>query len=242
MAATTPDLRHDRRTGTIDRRMNTVTSARPLNTEGIRVSWGGIWGGVLTAVGLVLLLAALGMAVGVTATDPTQADGSTLGMAAGVWAGVSLLVALFVGGMVSTRIGAIFDGTTGFWEGALVWIVTLLAVVYLATTGLSSLMGGAMRVMGAASQTAATAMQGTPAANDAANRAANVNPSGMVDDLKARIANAQSSGALEQKAAEVKPAATKAAWATFAGLVLTLLAAVLGAMAGRRRHPFLDRR
>ena len=30
-----------------------------------------------------------------------------------IWAGVSLLVALFVGGLVSTRIGATFDGSTG---------------------------------------------------------------------------------------------------------------------------------
>jgi len=242
MAATTQDLRRERRSGAFDRRANPLTFARPLNTEGIRVSWGGIWGGVLTAVGLLLLLAALGMAVGITATDPAQADGTKIGMAAGTWAGVSLLVSLFVGGMVSTRIGAIFDGATGFWEGALVWVVTLLAVVYLATTGLSSLMGGAMRAMGAASQTVAAAMQGTPAANDAASQAASANPSAMVDRLKSELSNAQANGTIEQKAADAKPAATKAAWGTFAALVLTLIASVLGAVAGRRRHPLLERR
>jgi hypothetical protein len=46
---------------------------------------------------------------------------------------------------------------------------------------------------------------------------------------------AKSSGALEQKAEEVKPQATKAAWITFGALVLSLLAAVLGAMSGRRK-------
>jgi hypothetical protein len=163
-------------------------------------------------------------------------------MAAGIWAGVSLLISLFVGGMVSTRIGAIFDGATGFWEGALVWVVTLLSVVYLATTGLSSLMGGAMHVMGAASQTVATAMQGTPAASNAANQAANTSPSAVVDNLKSKISEAHANGTIEQKAADAKPAATKAAWGTFAALVLTLLASVLGAVAGRRRHPLLERR
>jgi hypothetical protein len=235
MAAITPDLQHDRRTGLERRSHLERAAARPTLTDGVRVSWGGIWGGVLAAVGMLLLLAALGMAVGITATDPTQADGSKLGIAAGVWAGVSLLVALFVGGMVATRIGAIHDGATGFWEGALVWIVTLLSVVYLATTGLSSLMGGAVKVVGAASQSAATMMQGTPAANSASSTASN--PSAMVDDVRTRLSNAQSSGAIEQKAADAKPAATKAAWATFGALILTLLAAVLGAMAGRRRHP-----
>ncbi len=243
MAATTPDLRYDRRTGTIDRRHgNHVAFAAPLSTDGLRVSWGGIWGGVLAAVGLLLLLAALGMAVGITATDPQATDGATVGKAAAAWAGVSLLIALFMGGMVSTRIGAIFDGATGFWEGALVWVVTLLLMAYLATTSLGALMGGALQVMGGATQAAATAMQGTPQAANAANAAQNSHPSGVIDQLKSKIDNAQATGTVQQKAAEVKPAATKASWAAFGALVLSLLAAIFGARVGRRRHPLLERR
>lgn len=238
MAATTTDLRRDRRTG-YDRRRAAAALIRPFTLEGMRVSWGGVWGGVLTAVGLLLLLAALGMAIGISATDPAQADGAKIGMAAGLWAGVSLLVALFVGGLVSTRIGAIFDGATGFWEGALVWIVTLLLMAYLATTSLASLTGGALRVMGGAAQAAATAAQGTPQANDAIASASNARPSSVIGELKSRIDNATANGTIQQKAAEVKPAASKAAWATFGALVLSLLAAVLGALAGRRRHPVL---
>jgi hypothetical protein len=45
---------------------------------------------------------------------------------------------------------------------------------------------------------------------------------------------AKSSGALEQKAEEMKPGATRAAWITFGALLLSLVAAVLGAMSGRR--------
>jgi hypothetical protein len=41
---------------------------------------------------------------------------------------------------------------------------------------------------------------------------------------------ATSSGALQEKAEQLQPQATRAAWA----LLLSLLAAVLGAMAGRR--------
>ena len=43
---------------------------------------------------------------------------------AGIWAGLSLLISLFIGGMAATRIGAVFDRTTGFLEGALVRIVS----------------------------------------------------------------------------------------------------------------------
>jgi len=195
-----------------------------------------VWGGVLSAVGLLLLLAALGMAVGITATDPQAADGAKIGIAAAAWAGISLLVALFVGGMVSTRIGATFDGHTTFWEGALVWIVTLLLMGYLATTSLATLMGGTLHVVGGAAQAAATATQGSAATNpDVANAVRN--PSSAVQDLKSRIEGATANGTIQQKAAEAKPAATKAAWGTFAALILSLVAALLGAAAGRRRHP-----
>src|SRR5687768_14816875 len=97
-----------------------------LQAEGKKVSWGGIFGGVLVAVGVLVLLAALGMAIGISAAEPGETDASTLGMGAGIWAALSLLAALFIGGMVSTRIGAISDRTTGFFEGVLVWVVSIL--------------------------------------------------------------------------------------------------------------------
>jgi len=240
MAAISPDIRNDRRTGLVDRRRTSnrvFATALPL--EGIRVSWAGIWGGVLAAVGLLLLLASLGGAVGITATDPTQVDAGKLGIAAGAWLGISLLIALFVGGMVSTRIGATFDGSTGFWSGALVWVVTLLAMAYLATTSLASLTGGALRIMGGVAQTAATAAQGTPAANDAANTAQNGAPNAIAR-LRSNLENAQANGTIQEKAAEAKPAASKAAWGTFIALILTLIASVLGAAVGRRRHPVVS--
>jgi hypothetical protein len=242
MAAISPDIRNDRRTGLVDRRRtSTRMFATALPLEGIRVSWAGIWGGVLAAVGLLLLLASLGGAVGITATDPTQIDAGKLGVAAGAWLGISLLIALFVGGMVSTRIGATFDGSTGFWSGALVWVVTLLAMAYLATTSLASLTGGALRIMGGVAQTAATAVQGTPEANNAVSNAANAAQNGTAPNaiarLRSNLENAQANGTIQEKAAQAKPAASKAAWGTFIALVLTLIASVLGAAVGRRRHP-----
>ena len=149
-----------------------------ISSTGMTVSWGGIFGGVLVAVGLLLLLTALGVAIGISTAQPGQTDASTLGTGAGIWAGVSLLVALFIGGWVSTRIGAIFDGTTGFFEGALVWVVSVML------SGIGVLAAGAAETLGAAFQ-------------------------------------------FGQATADVP-------WVTFGALLLSLLAAVLGAMAGRR--------
>jgi hypothetical protein len=110
-----------------------------VRAEGMRVSWGGIWGGVLVALGLLLLLAALGVAVGVSAVDPLQSEAENVATGAGLWAAFSLLLALFVGGMVATSTGVIFDRTTGFFEGTLVWIVSVLLMGYLASTGVGML-------------------------------------------------------------------------------------------------------
>ena len=165
---------HDRRTG--ERRRGFY--AAMLRGEGTKVSWGGIFGGVLVAVGLLFLLGALGAAIGISAADPGETQASTLGMAAGIWAGVSLLIALFVGGMVSTRIGAITDGTTGFFEGALVWVVSILMMVYFVSSGVSLLAGSAFRMVGGATQTVAAAVQGG---------GANVDVSGSVDQITQRL-------------------------------------------------------
>jgi len=161
-----------------------------LRADGMRVSWGGVFGGVLVALGFLLLMTALGVAVGITAAQPGETDTGTLGAGAGIWAAVSLLVALFVGGWVSTRIGAIFDGTTGFFEGALVWVVSVLLMLCMAGTGLGMLFGGASELVGGAAQALSSALQSSQA--------------------------------------------TSAAWITFGALLLSLLAAVFGAMAGRR--------
>src|SRR5688572_1938136 len=247
-----------------------------LARDGMKVSWGGVFGGVLVAIGLLILLTALGVAVGITAADPGQTDAGTLGTATGIWAGVSLLVALFIGGLVSTKTGAISDRTTGFFEGALVWVVSILLMMYLASTGASMIMGGATRLLGGAAQAATGAMQSTDVSGsvdqivqrlkDPKTAQQIAQTTGMEqaqvqqtlsrtaervqanrDDPKKAAAeakqgmaqlmqNAKSSGALEQKAEEVKPAASRGAWIAFGGLLLSLAAAVIGAMVGRRKE------
>jgi hypothetical protein len=276
MATATPSSYHDRRVS--ERRR--IAYPAILRAEGMKVSWGGIFGGVLVAIGLLLLLTALGVAVGISAAQPGETQASTLGTGAGIWAGLSLLVALFVGGMVSTRIGAISDGATGFFEGALVWVVSILLMLYFASSGVSMLAGGAFQMVGGAAQAMGSVMQGGGGAgvdvsgsvdqivqrlkdpktaqqiasvtgmpqsevqatlSETAQRVENNrdNPAQAAAEAKAGVAQlmdqAKSSGALEQKAEEVQPQASRAAWIAFGALVLSLLAAVLGAMSGRRK-------
>lgn len=264
---------HERRIG--ERRRD--YAARLGGAEGLRVSWGGIWGGVLVAIGLLLLLSVLGVAIGVTAVDPGDTQAESVGAGIGIWGGLSLLIALFVGGMVSTRIGAIFDRTTGFFEGALVWAVSVLLMIYLATTGIGMLASGAFNmVRGVGSAVGMMAQNGDVSSGDVSqilsrlrdpktaqqlatatglpqsevqatlsNTAQAVervrdNPAQAAAEARKGVADlyakARSTGAVERKAEELQPAVTRGAWASFGALVLSLAAAVIGAMAGRRKY------
>ena len=282
MSTYTENLHGERRIR--DRRSNAFYPAMMRGIEGLRVSWGGVFGGVLVAIGLLLLLAALGVALGVTAVDPGATDAETVGAGAGIWTAASLLIALFVGGLVSTRAGAIYDRATGFFEGALVWVVSLLLMGYLATSGISMVAGGAFKMltgMGAVAgmvtgqemdvssgdvsqiaarlrdpQTAqkiasATGLQQNEVQSTLNNTAQRVeaskdNPTQAAAEARKGVqelyAKARDSGAIQQKAQQAQPAATRTAWITFGALVLSLLTAVLGAMAGRRTAPVPVRR
>src|SRR4029079_4796766 len=112
--------------------------------------WGGILGGVLVALGVLVLLMALGVAVGITAVDPARTEAAKLGAGAGIWACVSLLLALFLVGFVSTRIGATYDSQTAFFAGFLVWVVAIVMVAYLAASGAASLTGSAFQLFASA--------------------------------------------------------------------------------------------
>lgn len=129
----------ERRTGE-RRRMGSgagLQAAPGAGLDGLRVSWGGVWGGVLVTLGSLILLSALGIAVGVTAVDPDTADAQEVATVAGVWGAVALLSSLFLGGLVATRTGMVYDRATGMFEGVLVWVVSLLLMAAFAGSGLS---------------------------------------------------------------------------------------------------------
>ncbi len=151
----------------------------PATFEGRRVSWGGVWSGFLVGIGVLLLLGALGIAVGVTTADLSPGGGAgarELGIGAGIWAFLSVLVALFLGGMVAARMGMVFDRATAVIQGVLVWVLTMLGVLVLAVSGVSMGLG----VLFAAA---------TPLARGAGAAAGDLAAlaSGNVDEILARL-------------------------------------------------------
>src|ERR671913_1931284 len=70
-----------------------------------RIRWGPIIAGVVAAFAVLLFLTVLGIALGLSALGGD--DGArTWGTAAGIWGGLTLLVAFFVGGWMAARSAA----------------------------------------------------------------------------------------------------------------------------------------
>jgi hypothetical protein len=128
---------------------------RPVDPfAGMRISWGGVFGGVLVGIGTLLLLTALGLAIGVSAVDAGNPDGSRVGTGAAIWTALTLLIALFVGGWASTRLSMLWERTTAMFEGALVWVLSMMLILYLTANGIGLIVGGATQMLGGVAQAA----------------------------------------------------------------------------------------
>ncbi|HEY8923475.1 MAG TPA: hypothetical protein VIU64_03780 [Polyangia bacterium] len=125
----------------------------------VRIAWGPIIGGTIAALSTWILLYSLGLALGLSAVDPS--DASSLrgsGIFTGVWSLVTPLVALFVGGMVASRGSGLPSRGDGALHGLLVWGLTTLVGVWLVMGLLTTILGGALDVSRAALQTGGAAL------------------------------------------------------------------------------------
>jgi hypothetical protein len=108
---------------------------------GFRLSWGAIFAGLVVAMVLQLVLALLGVGIGLAwwdQGDPLQ----TLGIGAGIWAAVSTIIALFAGGATAGRLAGILTPGDGAIHGVLVWGLATITTIFFATSGVSMLVGG----------------------------------------------------------------------------------------------------
>lgn len=150
--------------------------------DGMKISWGGVFGGVLAGVGTLMLLSSLGIAVGISAIDPRDPDGGALGAGTAVWAGLTLLVSLFIAGWASTRLSLLWERTTAVFEGVLVWVLSLILILYLASSGIGLVASGAASLLGTTAQTFQTAV---------GSMGVDTLSSGNVDDILARLRDPQ---------------------------------------------------
>lgn len=125
-----------------------------------RISWQAIFGGLIMAMAVQLLLTVLGVSIGATAINPMtqQNPGEEMGIAAGVWLIVITIISLFIGGWVAGRLSGFGRTTEGALHGLVTWGTATLITVYLLSSAVGGVLGGAGKMLG----------QALPAANQMA--------------------------------------------------------------------------
>jgi hypothetical protein len=256
-----------------------VTAAGTLEAD--RVFWPGVWSGFVISLGILLLFSALGLAIGISAAGSETGDGLNargLGIGAAIWGGISLLIALFVGGIIATRTGLVLDRLIAVIQGALVWVLTTLAIIYLAGSGIGLVASGAFGLLSGLTGGVSAVVSSVPRIEDLASGDVNQILARLRDPQTAKVVSA-ATGMSEQQtqstladiqtrveAARNDPAkamaearqglqqlvdqaskrvagaaaaaqfyASGALWTTLAAMLISLAAAIMGAMVGRAR-------
>jgi hypothetical protein len=148
-----------------------VTPAEDVRTVLInRIGWGAVFAGVAMALVTQLLLSMLGIGIGAASINPQGADNPSaqgFSLTAALWWGISGIIAAFLGGFTAGRLAGVPKESTAAWHGLTSWAVATLAVFYLLTTAVGSLIGGTFNTLSSAvggiattAGTATTALSG----------------------------------------------------------------------------------
>lgn len=122
-------------------------AAAPLK----RISWGAIVAGTILALVFQVMLALLGLGIGLATIDPQSGDTpalTTFGSASGIWAVLTVLIATFLGAYAAARFAGSANKRDAALHGVTTWATATLVAVYLLTSGASALVTSAFGALG----------------------------------------------------------------------------------------------
>jgi len=207
--------------------MTTEVQVKDLVPVRSRISWGAILAGVMTSVAVYFLLSILGIAIGASVIYRTG-DPTNLNIGAPIWGIITLVLALFCGGWVSSQCTVGENKTESVIYGVVLWGAMFTMLAWLMATGLRVGFVDLMSLAGTVQSTSTTGNEWRVQAlrNDGFSDAdiqhfREANPSMFSDDLQSTV----------QHYAQ-DPRTVNAAWWTFGGILLSMLAAISGAVTG----------
>lgn len=127
------------------------------------VSWPAIFAGIVLVLGVEILLNMLGAGVGLGIINPgtsgTPSVGS-FGMGAGIWWIISTIIALLFGCYAAARLARVSHRWDGVLHGLVIWAGVVLITVYLISSAIGGVIGGAFSVVGGTISGAGSAVGG----------------------------------------------------------------------------------
>jgi hypothetical protein len=193
-----------------------------------RVSWGALLGGAVIAIAAAVVFTALFAAIGVSLRE-TDLRGETIGIAGIVAAIATLAGSLFLGGWVTSQLTAGETRQEAVIYGVLTWAIVTAASMMMVGMGVRAgyfaLMGGTL-----VAQNSQTVQQRSweDMARDAGVSQASI------DAAKANLDPARARAAANDPAnrARAENVAVAASWGALVALLVSIAAAVGGAVAG----------
>src|SRR5438132_4711366 len=106
-----------------------------------RVSWRGLWAGLFMVAGVQIVMQLFGIAIGVSALNPSPTALEGVSLWQGIWAIVSTLSAFFFGGWIATAMTAPARRSDGVLVGTVLWAFATTLGIVLVSAGLFGAIG-----------------------------------------------------------------------------------------------------
>ncbi|HSU07221.1 MAG TPA: hypothetical protein VLI93_16785 [Acetobacteraceae bacterium] len=114
------------------------------------ITWQAVFAGTIVALAIELVLAILGVAVGLAVAHPGGggAGDNGLGLAAGIWWIVSAIISIAFGSYVGARLANLPARFDGFLHGLTIWGLSVLVAIYVLSMAASGLVHGVITALG----------------------------------------------------------------------------------------------
>jgi hypothetical protein len=174
-----------------------------------RVKWSAVFAGWAVGLAVHMVLMLIGLGFGAWAIDLQESEPARgIPIGAGLWTGVSMLIAAFTGGYVTSRLSGNYVRSDGVYHGIVVWGVNWLILAWLTTTAMATMVGGVFSAFGTTLQTLGQGVS-SAASTAASHLEGRVNLS--TDDLRRELESVlQATGKQELQPGEVQKDAERA--------------------------------
>lgn len=202
-----------------------------------KISWPAVFAGLVVAVAVHIALNVLGLGIGLGAIDP-MATGPMEGLGIGtlIWYVISMLISLFAGGWVASRLSGIPTTDSSILHGILTWGLFTIVSLFIVTTTIGAVVSGIAGVAGEATSLAGRGMEA--AAPYAADRAGQLSETAadLAEDVESTINDPQTERQARKTADEIRSALSTAAIFSFIGMLLGAGAAAWGGKVGETKE------